>query len=115
MATLPQPLSPLITDPVSIKLAAVEARLAALEAVLKIGPSGDVTLKASNLSIEAISGVMLKCGSTLSLEAGSGAMVKCGSALTLDGGASMTLKTWGTMNIQSSATMTVKGSLITLN
>ena len=103
MATLPQPLTPnapIINDPVTLKLAALEARIAALEAVLKIGTTGDVTLKVP---------------STLSIEAGSGANLKCGSALTVEAAAQVTIKTWGTMNIQSSATMTLKAALINLN
>jgi hypothetical protein len=103
MAILPTqltPLAPVINDPVSLKMAALEARIAALEAVLKIAPSGDVTIKSM---------------SNLSLEASSGAMLKCGSSLTIDSAANVNIKTWGSMSIQSSATMTLKGSMINLN
>jgi hypothetical protein len=54
------------TPDLSAKVAELEARLASLEKVLKVGPAGDVTLKSSTtMSIEATITMTLKSGTIM--------------------------------------------------
>jgi hypothetical protein len=65
------------TTDLSAKVAELEARLAKLEGVLRVGTAGDVTLKAPI---------------TMSIESGASLQVKCGAMTTIESGAMMQLK-----------------------
>lgn len=52
------------------KIAALEARLAALEGMLKTGPGGDVTIKSNaGIRLEAAAGVTVRASGTISIQA----------------------------------------------
>jgi hypothetical protein len=50
------------------KIAELEVRIAKLEAVLKIGSGGSVTLKATNLSIESSLSMNTKAGGSMTIQ-----------------------------------------------
>jgi hypothetical protein len=102
MALLPQaPLTSLTTAPdLTSRVAALEARCAALEAVLRIGSAGDVTIKSA---------------STISMEASSSIMCKAGTNLDVVGATNVTIKAFGAMSVTSGLPMTLRGATISLN
>jgi hypothetical protein len=65
------------------KIAELEARIAKLEAVLKIGSGGSVTLKATNLSIESSLGMNTKAGGSMTIQS-SGPMHLKGSTVDIN-------------------------------
>ena len=81
------------------KIAELEARIAKLEAVLKIGSGGSVQLKATSLTIE----------SALSLN------TKAGGSITIESALSMNTKAGGSITIQSAGPMQLKGSTVDIN
>lgn len=108
MAILNQTLTPLIpsVDP-NQRIAALEARVAALEAVVQVQSSGDVTLKVvSALTLDAKS---------VTIDADTVINCKAGSGLTLEGGLSATIKAGGPLTASAGSTMTLKGATVNIN
>lgn len=101
MATLPQDrlTIPPAAD-LTARVAALEARCAALEAVLKVDSTGSVHIKAA---------------SSISLEAGAGIMCKSGTTMDMMGGTTVYIKAFSGMNVQSSGQLVFKGSTISIN
>jgi hypothetical protein len=107
LSTTPTPMM-LTSDPVSDRISALEARVAKLESVVIIGPSGDVVLKSTaTMSCESATNFTVKCGSNISIEASAGATFKSLSSMTVQASASMT--------VQASGTVTLRGAMVNIN
>ncbi|MGL4496735.1 MAG: hypothetical protein ACRCXM_03010 [Beijerinckiaceae bacterium] len=95
-----------MSDPATdAKIKALEARLAQLEAVLSVSPSGVTMTSPGTLTITAGSGLALTAGGALSLTAGSTCRVRAGSHLGLDCGGRCDLTANGAVDVTAGAAL----------
>jgi hypothetical protein len=86
-----------------VDVAGLDARLAALERVVKIEPDGGVTINCTGK-------VRIRSAMSVEIEAGTALVVKSGTTAEVSAGAQLTLKSPGITNLQGSIVKLNNGS-----
>jgi hypothetical protein len=101
-------LTPIVMPDLSSQITALQARVAALEAIIQVVATGEVLIKTANK-------VRIETG-ILDVKTDTDVNVKAGSSLNLTCATSMTVKsTGGTGLVSAPGALTIKGGTVSIN